>query len=176
MRAKLIIQFVGYKNTGKTTWVCRMTEAFKQAGYKVGTVKHDAHDFQMDKPGTDTWKHQEAGADVTAISSSERTAIIKRRPDPLDSLIASIERDVDIILVEGFKTAPYPKIVCAKEVGHLRLLETTTRPLALVCWPDLWTDQDALSSLDHALPKFAYDDYASVFRLMQSLIDAPELG
>lgn len=176
MRAPLIIQFVGYKNTGKTTWVCRMTECLKQAGYKVGTVKHDAHDFQMDTPGTDTWKHQAAGADITAISSSNRTAIIKNTADPLKALIAAMDRSVDVILIEGFKTAAYPKIVCAKDVGDLRLLEETTHPIALVCWPDLRADNDVMTSPRAMLPVFGYDDYDAVFRLLQSMMDKPEFG
>ncbi|MDF2834525.1 MAG: molybdopterin-guanine dinucleotide biosynthesis protein B-like protein, partial [Paenibacillus sp.] len=57
-----VIQVVGYKNTGKTTIVCQLTSLLKEAGYKVGTIKHDAHEFRMDHPGTDTWKHQQSGA------------------------------------------------------------------------------------------------------------------
>ena len=176
MRTPLIIQFVGYKNTGKTTWVCRMTESFKHAGYKVGTVKHDAHDFQMDTPGTDTWKHQAAGADITAISSSSRTAIIKNTPDPLEALIASMDSLVDIILVEGFKAAPYPKVVFAKETSHLQLLQETSRPVALVCWPELTADTDIPGRLDSELPVFAYDDYDAVFKLLQTVLNMSESG
>ena len=176
MRAPLIVQFVGYKNTGKTTWVCRMTESFKQAGFKVGTVKHDAHDFQMDTPGTDTWKHQAAGADITAISSSSRTAIIKNTADPLETLIASMDSQVDVIFVEGFKAAPYPKVICAKEERHLQLVQETSHSAALVCWPELIADMKTPGRLDSALPVFAYDDYDGVFELLQSMLDMSESG
>lgn len=131
----LIVQIVGYKNTGKTTLVCRLTERYKQAGYKVGTIKRDAHDFQIDTPGTDTWKHQEAGADMTAITSSERTAVLMRHPVPLDQLIAQMS-EVDVILIEGFKDAAYPKIIMIRSAPDLELLQSLQNPLAAAVWPE----------------------------------------
>ncbi|MFF2889093.1 molybdopterin-guanine dinucleotide biosynthesis protein B [Paenibacillus sp. NPDC057967] len=131
-----IVQLVGYKNTGKTTLVCRLTERYKSKGHRVGTIKHDAHDFQIDTPGTDTWQHQAAGADITAITSASRTAILKSSGTELAALIAAMAQDVDIILIEGFKTAPYPKIVCAREASQLSLLQAVSQPLAVVCWPE----------------------------------------
>ncbi|MEK3882038.1 molybdopterin-guanine dinucleotide biosynthesis protein B [Paenibacillus sp. PL2-23] len=172
MRAKLIVQFVGYKNTGKTTWVCRMTELFKQAGYGVGTIKHDAHEFQMDTPGTDTWQHQAAGADMTAITSASRTAMLIHKPQPLDALIDAMADSVDVILVEGFKTAPYPKLVCAREASQLSLLETAAHPLALICWPALLEDSSSMKRLPSQLPVYPFDDYDAVFRLLRGMADA----
>ncbi|REK75619.1 molybdopterin-guanine dinucleotide biosynthesis protein B [Paenibacillus paeoniae] len=134
--APFIVQLVGYKNTGKTTSVCRLTEKYKREGLRVGTIKHDAHDFQIDTPGTDTWQHQAAGADITAITSSTRTAILKQTNTELDTLIASMQQEVDIILIEGFKSASYPKIVFAREVSHYALLQAVSHPIALVCWPE----------------------------------------
>lgn len=134
-RTPLIFQIVGYKNTGKTTLVCRLTERFKQAGYKVGTIKHDAHDFQMDTPGTDTWKHQAAGADITAITSSVKTAIIKQLPEPLDRLIEQMT-EADVILIEGFKAASYPKIIAIRSAADYELLEQLSCPLAAAVWPE----------------------------------------
>lgn len=131
---QLIVQIVGYKNTGKTTMVCRLTELFKQAGYVVGTIKHDAHHFQMDTPGTDTWKHQQAGADVTAIASPEGTAILKRQSEPLEQLIAQMP-EAGIILIEGFKLAHYPKLVLLRTPDDLPLLELTSI-IGIVAWPE----------------------------------------
>lgn len=133
-RAQLIIQIVGYKNTGKTTMVCRLTELFKQAGYVVGTIKHDAHHFQMDTPGTDTWKHQQAGADITAISSLEGTAILKSHSEPLEQLIAQMP-EADVILIEGFKLASYPKIVLLRTPDDLPLLELSSI-IGIAAWPE----------------------------------------
>ncbi|GKU76080.1 molybdopterin-guanine dinucleotide biosynthesis protein B [Paenibacillus sp. L3-i20] len=136
-KSPLIVQIVGYKNTGKTTMVCRLTEYFKKASYRVGTIKRDAHDFQMDTPGTDTWRHQEAGADITAIASSKRTAIIKQSSDSLEQLISTIRNDTDVILIEGFKEALYPKIIMARNESDLCLLKTLPNIIALAYWPDL---------------------------------------
>ncbi|MBD2867851.1 molybdopterin-guanine dinucleotide biosynthesis protein B [Paenibacillus arenilitoris] len=133
-QAPIVVQIVGYKNTGKTTLVCRLIEYFKQAGYKVGTIKRDAHEFQIDTPGTDTWKHQEAGADMTAITSATRTAVMKRSPEPLARLIDQL-READVILVEGFKTDDYPKIVMIRSVSDLELLQAVSRPVAAAVWP-----------------------------------------
>jgi molybdopterin-guanine dinucleotide biosynthesis protein B len=134
-RSLIIFQIVGYKNTGKTTLVCRLTERFKQAGYKVGTIKHDAHDFQMDTPGTDTWKHQAAGADITAITSPVKTAIIKQQPESLDRLIEQMP-EADVIIIEGFKAASYPKIIAIRSAADYELLQQLSCPLAAAVWPE----------------------------------------
>ncbi|RJX41720.1 molybdopterin-guanine dinucleotide biosynthesis protein B [Paenibacillus pinisoli] len=165
-----IIQLVGYKNTGKTTSVCRLTERYKGLGLRVGTIKHDAHDFQIDTPGTDTWKHQAAGADITAITSASRTAILKQSKSELDALIAAIAQDVDIILIEGFKTAPYPKLVFAREADQLRLLESVSQPIALVGWPEALAAFSAEEyRLEPTLPVIPIDDEEALFALLESI-------
>ncbi|WP_240548351.1 molybdopterin-guanine dinucleotide biosynthesis protein B [Paenibacillus lignilyticus] len=128
-----VLQIVGYKNSGKTTMVTLLTKLLKQAGYTVGTAKHDAHDFTMDTPGTDTWRHQEAGADITAISSSARTAIISARAEPLSALLTHMQH-VDIVLVEGFKQEHYPKLILLRSPEDESLL-TLTNPIMTAVWP-----------------------------------------
>lgn len=160
----LIVQIVGYKNTGKTTLVCRLTERYKQAGYKVGTIKRDAHDFQIDTPGTDTWKHQEAGADITAITSSERTAVMMRHNVPLDQLIAQMS-EVDVILIEGFKEAAYPKIIMVRSAQDLELLHTLQNPLAAAVWPEAMLT----SSAGIALTAIDVNQIDQLFQKVQSL-------
>ncbi|WP_424769384.1 molybdopterin-guanine dinucleotide biosynthesis protein B [Paenibacillus sp. sgz302251] len=161
----LIVQIVGYKNTGKTTLVCRLIERFKQAGYKVGTIKHDAHDFQMDSPGTDTWKHQAAGADVTAITSSRRTAIIKQHTESLEQLIPQLQH-ADVILIEGFKTASYPKIIAIQSAKDLELLQNVTNPLAAAVWPDAVS-----AAADIAIPVIDINQTEQLYQLIRSLAD-----
>src|SRR5690554_1249424 len=107
---KLIYQIVGYKNSGKTTLICKLIEWFTANEFRVGTIKHDAHNFNMDTSGTDTYRHREAGAQIIAITSDYRTAIVQESPASLDQLIEQMV-DVDMILVEGFKQENYPKIV-----------------------------------------------------------------
>jgi molybdopterin-guanine dinucleotide biosynthesis protein B len=163
---QLIIQIVGYKNTGKTTMVCRLTERFKQAGYKVGTIKRDAHDFQIDKPGTDTWKHQAAGADITAITSSKRTAILKAYSESLEQLIAQMS-EADIILIEGFKDAAYPKIVMIRTEEDLELLISTKNPIAAALWPE------ASSLASSSVQAIAIDQIEELFQKILAYINQP---
>ncbi|XEC95600.1 molybdopterin-guanine dinucleotide biosynthesis protein B [Paenibacillus tarimensis] len=132
----MILQIVGFKNTGKTTLICKLIERMKSDGMKVGVIKHDAHDFQMDYPGTDTWKHQSAGADSVAITSPHRTAWLSAAPMPLEQLIRRMDA-MDVVLVEGFKHEPYPKLIMIKEPADLELLEALHHPIAAVLWPGL---------------------------------------
>lgn len=130
-----VVQIVGYKNTGKTTLVCRLTELLKQRNYKVGTVKSDAHDFEMDEPGTDTWRHQQAGADITAISSSRRSAVLSNAPSTLAELLGHMKH-VDIVLVEGFKRERYPKLALVRHESDAELLAGLSHIAAAVLWPE----------------------------------------
>jgi molybdopterin-guanine dinucleotide biosynthesis adapter protein len=109
-----IIQIIGYKNSGKTTLLCRLIAELSARGYRVGTAKHDAHEFDMDREGSDTWQHYEAGADAVAITSSERSALIRRRTATLEELAAAMT-EVDVVVAEGFKSAPYPKIALLRD-------------------------------------------------------------
>lgn len=131
----VVIQIVGYKNTGKTTLVCRLIELLKREGYKVGTVKSDGHDFQMDTPGTDTWRHQTAGADVTAITSPRRSAILHNEAASLDQLLSHMHH-VDFVLVEGFKHERYPKLVLVRTDTDAELLNSLRHVIAVVAWPE----------------------------------------
>ncbi|QJW44780.1 molybdopterin-guanine dinucleotide biosynthesis protein B [bacterium BFN5] len=106
-----IISFVGYSNSGKTTFLVNLISELKQRGYKVGVIKHDGHDFIIDYPQTDTWQHREAGADTVCIASASQLALVKQTVQPacIDDLMQYFE-DVDIVLTEGFKQESKPQI------------------------------------------------------------------
>jgi molybdopterin-guanine dinucleotide biosynthesis protein B len=116
------MQIIGFSGSGKTTLVCKLIQWLKERGITVGTIKHDAHSFEMDYPGKDTWKHREAGAKVVAISSSVRTAILEERQRTLEELIERIS-DVDLILVEGYKFEAYPKYLIVRHEEDLAVLD-----------------------------------------------------
>jgi molybdopterin-guanine dinucleotide biosynthesis adapter protein len=99
-----VISFIGRSGVGKTTYLEKLIADLKRRGYRIGVVKHDIHGFEMDRPGKDTWRHAQAGADVVCISSFEKFALIKKmqRDMTLDEIVARMD-DVDIILVEGYK-------------------------------------------------------------------------
>ena len=106
-----VVSLVGRSNCGKTTYLEKLIRELKSRGYRVGTIKHDVHGFEMDKPGKDTWRHSQAGADVVCISSPAKMAMIKKVDQEmlLDEVIACIT-DVDIIFTEGYKRESKRKI------------------------------------------------------------------
>ena len=114
------ISFVGYANSGKTTVISQLIRELKQRGCRIAVVKHDVHGFAMDVPGKDSWKHAEAGADIVCVSSAGRFALIEKRAVelPLNTILERI-KDVDLIIVEGYKRENLPKIeVFRSESGN----------------------------------------------------------
>lgn len=104
---------VGWKNNGKTTLVERLVAHLTAAGRRVSTVKHAHHDLQLDQPGKDSWRHREAGAVEVVIATSRRFAILHELRDepepPLETLLARMA-PADLVIVEGFKRFPHPKL------------------------------------------------------------------
>lgn len=128
-----IIQIVGYKNRGKTTVISKLISYFSEKGYKVGTVKHDAHDFEMDIPKTDSWKHRQSGAHTTAIVSSKKTAWIQYESVEIDHLLLHMHH-VDLVIIEGFKYERYPKIVLVQTQEDLTLVQECSEVIAIATW------------------------------------------
>lgn len=116
-----VFSVVGSKsNVGKTTVICNIIRELKTRGYKVATIKHHAHNFDIDHPQKDTWLHGEAGADIVSISSPEKMAIIEKVEEEytLDEMIKKI-KNVDIIITEGYKHGDKQKLeVFRKEIGE----------------------------------------------------------
>lgn len=101
--------FVAFSNTGKTTLLEKLVPELKRRGLRVAVVKHDAHEFEIDHKGKDSWRMTQAGADVTAVASATKAVVMENRFKPIDELLGMI-RDVDVILTEGYKHGPWPKI------------------------------------------------------------------
>ena len=102
----------GYKNSGKTTLITKLIPELKRAGLKVAVIKHDGHDFESDVPGTDSYRHQKAGAYGTAVFSKNRVLITKECEGIDEQMIAKAFPEADIILIEGLKHSSYPKYIC----------------------------------------------------------------
>jgi len=103
---------VARSGTGKTTLLEKMIRELTVRGWTIGALKHDAHKFQIDREGKDSWRMTRAGAVVTTISSSEQSATI-RKHDLEPNIKEILERDfreVDLVLTEGFKASALPKI------------------------------------------------------------------
>ncbi|GIO31208.1 MULTISPECIES: molybdopterin-guanine dinucleotide biosynthesis protein B [Paenibacillus] len=128
-----VCQIVGYKNSGKTTLVCALVEWLKAGGCRVAVIKHDAHDFEMDHPGTDSYRHRAAGASAIALVSARKTAVIREEETSLDELIEDF-CDYDVILVEGFKKERYPKLVMVRRAEDQELVRSLDHVAGVVSW------------------------------------------
>ena len=134
-----VICIVSKSRAGKTTVMENLIQELKKRAYRVAIIKHDAHSFEIDHPGKDTWRHYQAGADVVAISSASKFALIERREEEhaLDDIIASLP-PVDLVLTEGFRRQNKPKIEVYRAEAHATLLCEPHELLALVSdtpWP-----------------------------------------
>ena len=108
--------FVAYSGTGKTTLLEKLIPLLNSQGIRIGVIKHAHHDFELDHPGKDSYRLRKAGASQTLVASAQRWALITENPAPhldpdLDALVAQLtQSELDLILVEGFKHVPYPRI------------------------------------------------------------------
>ena len=104
--------FVARSGTGKTTLVENLISEMRARGYRVGALKHDAHRFEIDRPGKDSARFTEAGAEVMVLVSDDTVAMVQKpaRTPKLDTLLRLWFNEMDLVLVEGYKTSDLPKI------------------------------------------------------------------
>ena len=166
MSGKKIFGIAGWKNSGKTGLAVRLVAEFTRRGYSISTIKHAHHDFDIDKVGADSYRHRQAGAHEVTIVSGTRFAImheLRGEPEPgFEEILARIA-PCDLVLVEGYKREPIPKI-------EARRLESANRePLA---------PQDphiVAIAADHAvteerLPVFDLDDTTAIADFIASVV------
>ncbi len=104
-----VIAITGVKNSGKTTLVVKLVQALVARGLAIATIKHDAHQFEPDVPGRDSFRHRAAGAYGTAVFDKDKSMVIKDGQQTIEGLIAMFP-EADIILLEGAKETAWPKI------------------------------------------------------------------
>lgn len=108
-----VLGISGWSGAGKTTLLAQLIPLLTASGVKVSTIKHAHHEFDVDKPGKDSYRHREAGASEVLISSAKRYAImheLRGDAEPtLEQLLARLS-PVDLVLVEGFKKSGHAKI------------------------------------------------------------------
>ena len=150
-----IVSIVGRSNTGKTTLIEGIIPELKKQGYRVATIKHNLHGFDVDREGKDSWRHRRAGAG-TVVLAAPRFIVVFDEPDreyDIKEIAENYIRNRDIILTEGFKGNPLPKI----EVFRKALKQE------LLCGPD-----DNLIALagdrpvDIGVPYFDLNDYIGI--------------
>ena len=119
-----IISIVGKSDSGKTTLIEKLVPELTRRGYRLATVKHDVHGFEVDREGKDSWRHKKAGAHTVVISSPEKAALIRdvERDLSLAEIRDKLIRDVDLILSEGYKRDVQPKIEVFRKEVHKNLL------------------------------------------------------
>lgn len=119
-----IVSIVGTSDSGKTTILEKLIPELTKKGYRVATVKHDVHGFEMDREGKDSWRHKKAGAGTTIISSPEKIAVISDtdRDLPLEEIRARFIQDADVIITEGYKRESYPKVEVSRKAQNRELI------------------------------------------------------
>lgn len=135
-----IFGIVGWKNSGKTTLICRLVEHFNQQGLRVSTLKHTHHQLDLDRPGKDSYLHRASGAQETMLVSGRQWALFSgeaRQQDmELQHLLPRFEA-ADLLLIEGFKQHDHPKIqVYRAGSGADILCDQVPNIAAIACDPD----------------------------------------
>ena len=107
-----LLGITGWSGSGKTTLLTALIPLLAARGRGVSTVKHAHHDFDLDQPGKDSWRHRAAGAHEVMIATSRRWALLHENPGEEPDLAELLARlaPVDLVLIEGFKASPHPKI------------------------------------------------------------------
>gem|GEM_PF-28676 len=132
-----VLGFAGYSGSGKTTLLELVIGLLVEQGLRISLIKHAHHQFDIDVPGKDSWRHRKAGAHEVLVASSQRWALMhehrgEQEPD-LDFLLSKIA-PCDLVLVEGFKFAAIPKVeVWRSDAETPRLDETVSGLIAHIC-------------------------------------------
>jgi molybdopterin-guanine dinucleotide biosynthesis protein B len=113
-----IVSFIGRSNSGKTTLIERVIPELVKAGYRVATVKHAGHGFDLDTEGKDSWRHKRAGASSVVVVSKGSLALFADVSDQLkveEVRDRFLDNSYDLIIAEGWKSEGYPKIVILRD-------------------------------------------------------------
>ena len=120
-----IFGLAGWSGSGKTTLMTALIPEFLSRGLTVSTVKHAHHAFDIDQPGKDSWRHRQAGAHEVMVASNRRWALMHELHGAAEPALEELLRQmspVDLVLVEGFKRHPHPKIeVYRRSLGKIML-------------------------------------------------------
>jgi molybdopterin-guanine dinucleotide biosynthesis adapter protein len=164
-----IFGIAGWKNSGKTGLAVRLVTELTARGYRVSTIKHAHHDFDIDKVGADSWRHREAGAHEVTIVSGTRYAImheLRGAPEPtLEEVLARLA-PCDIVLIEGYKREPVPKIEARRVEAANRTPLAPTDPHIRAIAADHAIEGDGL-------PVFDLDDTLAIADFVLAVLDLP---
>ena len=157
------VSFVGKKKSGKTTVVLGVVRELRSRGHRVAVIKHDTHGFEIDVPGTDTYRFGELGTEVVGISSPDKYVwqnSVSVEPGLME-LVRQIAEPVDIVITEGFKKEAAPKVEVSRRERSTELVSTRDELIGIA------SDQEFP---DQSAPQFALDDFAGLANLLEQRI------
>jgi molybdopterin-guanine dinucleotide biosynthesis adapter protein len=158
-----VIGLAGWSGSGKTTLITKVIPVLVGRGLKIATIKHAHHEFDIDRPGKDSWRHREAGASEVLVASGRRWALVhelREEPEPpLAELLAKLA-PADLVIIEGFKRHVHPKLeVFRASVGK----------------PALYPEDDCIVAIasdapvpEAQLPVLMLDDVASIANMLMA--------
>ena len=155
-----VIGIAGYSGSGKTTLVEKVVPVLVGLGLRVSLVKHAHHEFDVDQPGKDSYRHRHAGCTEVLVSSSKRWALMHELRGAAEPTLQEQIKHLspcDLVLVEGFKSEPIPKIEVHRKDGHTPLLHTDDPDVVAVA-----TDEP----LATRLPQLPLDDAEAIARFI----------
>ncbi|PKO86618.1 MAG: molybdopterin-guanine dinucleotide biosynthesis protein B [Betaproteobacteria bacterium HGW-Betaproteobacteria-12] len=163
-----VFGIAGYSGSGKTTLLEKLIPCFTARGLKVSVIKHAHHGFDIDRPGKDSYRHREAGANEVLLSCHDRWALMhERRSDnevSLDELLGRLA-PCDLVLIEGFKQEPVPKLEVYRPENGKPPLFPERRDIVAVA-----TD----AAIDTTLPCLPLDDVEQIAEFVMTTLQLQE--
>ncbi|MDX1376409.1 MAG: molybdopterin-guanine dinucleotide biosynthesis protein B [Burkholderiales bacterium] len=154
--------FAGYSGSGKTTLIEQLIPRFVAQGMRVSLIKHAHHAFDVDQPGKDSYRHRHAGASEVLVTSSRRWVLmheLRGAPEPTFEAQLAHLSPCDLLLVEGFKHAPIPKLEVWRAATGEGLLHPNDPHIVAVA-----SDE----SIDTRLPRLELNDVEGIARFIGS--------
>jgi molybdopterin-guanine dinucleotide biosynthesis adapter protein len=165
-----VFGFAGYSGSGKTTLIEQLIPRFVMEGLRVSVIKHAHHHFDIDRPGKDSWRHREAGATEVMLTAGNRWVLmheLRGAPEPeLPEQLRCLS-PCDLVLVEGFKQQPIPKLEIHRRESGKPLLYPHDPHIVAVA-----TDEP----LDTALPQFRLAEYDDIAAFIMNHLGLREIG
>jgi molybdopterin-guanine dinucleotide biosynthesis protein B len=155
-----IIGIAGYSGSGKTTLIEKLIPVLVREGVRVSLIKHAHHEFDVDQPGKDSWRHRHAGCSEVLVSSSKRWALMHELRGAEEPALQEQLKHLspcDLVIVEGYKSEPIPKVEVHRRAGHTPLLYPEDPNVVAVA-----SDEP----LDTKLPQLDVDDAEAVARFI----------
>jgi molybdopterin-guanine dinucleotide biosynthesis protein B len=155
-----IIGIAGFSGSGKTTLIEKVVPVLVREGLRVSLIKHAHHEFDVDQPGKDSYRHRHAGCGEVLLSSSKRWAMmheLRGAPEPTLEEQLKLFKPCDLVIVEGYKSEPIPKVEVHRREHHAPLLYPDDPHVVAVATDDV---------LDTQLPQLDLDDAEAVARFI----------